>query len=197
MNIIETIRNVGLTAFGNIQLQTDLPKVRATHCRKVLKLAQEGDIILRKYDYFLDGKFIPGEFTHSGIVESPETSHCSCSVIHAVAEGVERIDLLDFVKDADNFALLRPIYRFKEDAEKAIIFARKQVGKSYDFGFDVESDLENCVDYFCHKLPASALYHVGIKLIPILKSIGPITHEIFTGDTFLQSKSITTIYIPL
>ena len=60
--------------------------ITGDHLREIENMIQVGDIVCRGYTSYLDGKFIPGKFSHSGIYVGNHT------VIHAVAEGVEKID---------------------------------------------------------------------------------------------------------
>jgi hypothetical protein len=57
-----------LTWLGDVYLAVEPPKVKAKHIRKCLDVVQSGDILCRKYIYYLDGYFIKGAYSHSGIV---------------------------------------------------------------------------------------------------------------------------------
>lgn len=54
-------------------------KVKGYHTREVLALLQPGDIILRGYDSYVDGLFIPGAYSHTGLYVGDG------KMIHAVA----------------------------------------------------------------------------------------------------------------
>lgn len=150
-----------LTWFGDIYFATELPKVKAEHLRKLLPIIRKGDVICRKYSYYLDSYFIKGAYSHSGICIS------DLNMIHAVAEGVGEVDILDFVKDTDGFIILRPNYSNSEDLEKAITFAISQKGKPYDFIFNGKD-----VNYFyCHELTWNSLKEGNVNIIPKEKII--------------------------
>lgn len=179
-----------LTKVGDVMVQTSPPKVRAAHCRKAMAVAEAGMIICRKYSCYLDGMLIPGEYTHSGIVEDNNT------VIHAIAEGVSRIDILDFVKDTDGFIILDPVF---VDKEKALIYARSQVGKPYDFKFeatDSTGDSTRVTAFFCHELTAMSLKAGGLVLHPIRKKIGPVEHDVYLAEQFIGDARIKLVYEP-
>ena len=72
-----------LERFGDIMIAFRPPKVRAEHIRKALEIAKPGQIICRRFSYYLDAYFIRGKYTHSGLVISDK------EMIHAVAKGVE------------------------------------------------------------------------------------------------------------
>lgn len=59
-----------------------------------------GDILLRRYDNYLDGYFIPGRFSHSGVYIGDGL------IVHAMSSGVQKIDIIDFLR-CDGFAILR------------------------------------------------------------------------------------------
>jgi uncharacterized protein YycO len=153
-----------------------------------MKLAAPGQVILRRYDSYLDGKFIPGKYSHSGIVESNE------SVIHAVAEDVCRADILDFVKDADGICILEaedPSY----SPEAAVAFARRQIGKPYDFGFNVEATRQHdeIKAFFCHKLTAMSLWDGGIRIVPVVHTLGTITHEVYLAEQLVSCPKLSVL----
>lgn len=185
-DLADKILEKGLGAFGKIQAQFRPPHVKAIHIRDAEKIACAGSIICRKYGFYLDTLVIPGEFSHSGILESATT------VIHAVGEGVERIDIIDFIKDCDGFIILHPKEEFPYDFQKAVGFARAQIGKPYDFKMTVEgSDVKAL---FCHELSGRSLWAGGIKIPPVIKSFGPVKHEVYLADMFVSDPRVRTLY---
>ncbi len=161
-----------VTWFGDLMVATRPPKVKAAHIRELLRLAKPGDIICRKYTYYFDSYFIKGKYTHSGIIIDDQ------NMIHAVAEGVSRIDIIDFMKDADGFILLRPVL---PDFTKMKVFLESKIGIPYDFIFKKDVDA-----YYCHELTWSGLQEGGMQL--------PSTGEIIYAEDIM--KVCTTIYEP-
>lgn len=184
-NYLDQLLAYGLTWFGKVQFQTKPPRVRAVHCRQASELAQPGMVICRRYDAYLDGHFIPGDYSHSGIVENHKVLIGEpCTVIHAVAEGVERIDLLDFIKDADGIALLQ----FEAlDVDKTINFARSCIGKPYDFKFSIGDKGRSM---YCHELSARSLDHGGHTIAPMLK----MGREIYTYESLETYPAARLVY---
>lgn len=135
-----------LTWFGDLYFATEPPKIKASHIRLLQDNVQPGDIILRRYTYYLDSYFIKGKYTHSGLLIN-ETE-----AVHAVAEGICKIDIIDFVKDADGFILCRPAYPNFIAQRAAIDFVSCRVGLPYDFFFGRGNDA-----FYCHELTISAL----------------------------------------
>lgn len=145
-----------LTWFGDIRVDLEPPATRARHFRKMMKLVEPGDILCRKYDCYLDSVFIEGEYTHSGIITHKD------KIVHSIAEGVEKIDVLDFVLDTEGFIVLRPKYDQEQNVINATKFAEDQLGKPYDFLFEKkESDT-----FYCHELTAKSLAAGGIVVKP-------------------------------
>lgn len=143
-----------LTFIGDIYFAVEPPKVKAKHIRKCLDVVQSGDIICRKYTYYLDGYFIKGAYSHSGIVINNTT------MIDSVAEGVREVDILDFIKDCDGFIVIRPKYASYDFVLDAIRHARSKVGCPYDFAFNyIKKDA-----FYCHELTASCLYAANINI---------------------------------
>jgi hypothetical protein len=97
-------------------------KVKGPDARALIGQAQPGDVLVRGFDNYLDGKFIPGYFSHAALYlgETRDEDKAmykterplrvfrtgSQTVIHAIAEGVLMEDLLDFCR-CDRILLLR------------------------------------------------------------------------------------------
>jgi uncharacterized protein YycO len=182
VSIVDQIEESVLKAAGKVQVEFRPPKVRACHCRRMMKEVQAGDIMCRKYSGHLTSAFIPGEFSHSGFVESHNY------VLHSIGEGVGREDVLDFVKDCDGFIILRPEQPYSVDA--ALLFARDQVTKPYDFKFDGSDDKA----LFCHEFTARALRAGGLNIDPVEKMIGIMLRKVYLAEQFISDSRIRTIY---
>ncbi|MEQ9404572.1 MAG: YiiX/YebB-like N1pC/P60 family cysteine hydrolase [Cyclobacteriaceae bacterium] len=151
------------------------------------------DILLEKTPFRLTDKLIPGHFGHVAIwtgtkaelidagiwndmhvepyadkigSQADPDSRNEKQIIEALRSGVQLSSLEDFM-NIDDFAILRPV--FKEAAEErkkeALIMAFRQLGKKYDFNFDV-----NTTD----KIVCSELAYVSFPSIdwPTEKTLG-------------------------
>lgn len=141
MNFRETIIyrwiSIFLTWFGNIMIRISPSDVRAKDIRELLKLVKPGDVIMRRFDCYLDSYFIKGNYTHAGFYIGHN------EIAHMMAEGKRIDDIIDFVKDADGFCILRPFY--KRDIMDAVVWA-KHVKCDYDFIFNTS---RNDRFYYC------------------------------------------------
>jgi hypothetical protein len=100
-------------------------QVRGDEVREVINRIQPGDIVLRGYDRYLSGAFIPGYFSHSGLyvgevkdgdkdrIDPPLNEQQLAyfktgeqMVIHAMAQGVFMEDIIDFCR-CDRMLILR------------------------------------------------------------------------------------------
>ena len=129
-----------LTIFGDIKIfrfpfflvyDPGSYQVKGDDVRALLGVLQPGDILLRGYTHYLDGKFIPGKFSHAGLycgaihdsdralagtrqrsrgardeAQSALFHTGEQMVIHAMAEGVFIEDILTFSR-CDQLAVLR------------------------------------------------------------------------------------------
>ena len=129
-----------LTIFGDIKVfryplfivyDPGSYQVKGDDVREVLDLIQPGDVLLRAYSNYLDGRFIPGIFSHAAVYcgELKETDRALAGarirdpaerehaqrevfrtgkqmVIHSMAEGVFIEDILTFCR-CDQMAILR------------------------------------------------------------------------------------------
>jgi hypothetical protein len=149
-----------------------------------------GDILLEKTPFRLTDKLIPGYWGHAavwvgteaelkelGIWENPLVARYHNEiregrlVVEALRSGVEMNTLQHFL-NIDSIGILRKPDQSHEARATTIIQALRQVGKPYDFNFDVESKGR----VYCSKLVY--LSYSGIDW-PTKKSLGRTT---FTPD---------------
>lgn len=165
--------------------------------KKLLATLQPLDILLEKTPFRLTDKLIPGHFGHVAIwvgnqkelkekglwdneVIVPyhqkitpegynEESKDGYLIVEALREGVKLSSLEEFM-NIDDIAILRPIFtEGKSEKEKeSLLLTFRQVGKEYDFNFDV-----NTTD----KIVCSELAYVCFPQInwPTEKTIGRFT----------------------
>lgn len=161
-------------------------KIRGNDIRKLSNIIKPGDIILRKYDHYLDSYLIPGPYSHSGIYIGDN------KIIHAVAEGVKEIDIIDFCQ-CDGIKVLRATELKDEEINNIILKAKGALGSVYDFKFN-SSDSSA---FYCHEL-TSYCFNNYIKFIPEpvtfkgkeLKFIKPK----YTADSFIKSDKLVPVY---
>ncbi len=147
---------------------------------------QPGDILLEKTPFRLTDAFIPGHWGHVavwvgseadlrrlGIWEHPvvrphqQAIRQGRGVVEALRSGVEMNALSRFL-NVDDLAVLRPA-RLEDGARpEAVLQALRQVGKAYDFNFDVEST---------HRIVCSELvYHTYVQIQwPTVRRLGRVT----------------------
>ncbi len=118
---------------------------------------QAGDILLEKTPFRLTDAFIPGHWGHAavwvggeaelrelGIWEHPvvrphqERIRAGRGVVEALRGGVKMNTLAHFV-NVDDLAVLRQRAAGPAERTEVVLQALRQVGKAYDFNFDVES----------------------------------------------------------
>lgn len=70
---------------------------------QIMEVIQPGDVLLRGYNKYLDGKFIPDKkgYSHAGLYVGGN------QVIHSVSPSVQFIHIIDFC-EADRIMVLRP-----------------------------------------------------------------------------------------
>lgn len=124
---------------------------------KVAGAVQAGDILLEKTPFRLTDAFIPGHWGHAAVwvgseaelrelgiwehpVVRPHQRHIreERGVVEALRGGVKMNTLAHFV-NVDDLAVLRPRTSKPEERVEVVLQALRQVGKAYDFNFDVES----------------------------------------------------------
>lgn len=140
MKKMKTLSEWFLTVFGDIKVfrfpfflvyDPGSYQVKGDDVRALIEVLQPGDILLRAYTNYLDGKFIPGKFSHAGLYcgavheddralvgtrqrsrgardqAQSELFHTGAQmVVHAMAEGVFIEDILTFSR-CDQLVVLR------------------------------------------------------------------------------------------
>jgi len=169
-----------------------------------LKQLQPLDVILEKTPFRLTDVFIPGYWDHAGIYigneaqlkkigvwDNPfvakyhEEIKTGCVVIEALRSDVEFNTFKHFT-DIDDYAHLRLKNGITIEKKKGmIISAFAQIGKKYDFSFDVESDKE----IVCSELHYIVFDQVAFNTSEILEmntiSVDQIAENAFSGGEFL------------
>jgi uncharacterized protein YycO len=125
-------------------------KVTGVETRQILKLIKPGDILLRRYDGYLNTLCTPGFWGHAAICIGD-------NVIHAVGEGVIEEDLLDFCR-TDSIAVLRVNKKLLTGL--AINNAIKMLGKPYDYDFSPYGGTAKLDAMYCTKLVDYAYGHL-------------------------------------
>jgi uncharacterized protein YycO len=117
-------------------------KLKGREIRRVLESLHKGDIMLRRWDGYLNTIFTPGFWAHAGLYVGNNKA------IHALGRGVVLEDILDFCR-ADSLAIMRPK---KNDPDKAVETAFKLLGKEYDYEFESNDDQFYCTELcdVCH-----------------------------------------------
>lgn len=180
--------------FGNTVGLIETRKGKLYQKREVLadvsSTVKAGDILLEKTPFRLTDKLIPGYWGHAavwlgteaelkelGIWNHPLVSRYHTeikngyAVVEALRSGVEMNTLQHFL-NIDSIGILRKSLLTNESRSAIIIQALRQVGKPYDFNFDVESKGR----VYCSKLVY--LSYSGIDW-PTKQSLGRAT---FTPD---------------
>jgi len=102
----------------------DQPKVDGSHMLKLMEVAKPGDILMRGWRHYLNGYFIPGDYSHGGIYLGNN------EVLHAVPQGVCRCNVIDFI-NADRICLLRPKKHVSIAVETALMLESRHLPYDY------------------------------------------------------------------
>lgn len=153
--------NLSSLLFGNAAglVETRRGKLdgKAPVLAKLTGTAQAGDVLLEKTPFRLTDAFIPGHWGHVavwvgteaelrrlGIWEHPLVRSYQANiragrgVVEALRSGV-KMNTLEHFLNVDDLALLHHAQISDEQRVEVILQALRQVGKAYDFNFDVES----------------------------------------------------------
>lgn len=160
---------------------------------EIIKKIQPGDIILRGYNRYLDGKFINvfgidtsnteigGDWSHGAIYIG------NGKIIHAVAEGVSQTDIIDFTR-CDRICIFRP----RKYQTVAIRAAKKFLKDNvpYDFSFK-----HGASSLYCFELAALCYKKLSIPTFNVKKMFGLISKkDVYLAQSFLNSKDLDLIF---
>ena len=195
MNVFKKIWHKFLDIFGELHI-SKYPlwmmydptyfKMTGTKILEVLNLVKPGDILIRGYDGYADGYFIPysenhGRYSHAGIYVGNN------EVIHAVSPCVSTIHLIDFV-ECDRLAILRP----KSGIDKAILNAKafaKNVIK-YDFDFSKGSNSLYCFELCAECYPNLAIERKDARILGGLIR----RNECYLASSLFESKDLELVF---
>lgn len=192
MKILKKIKDCLLNILGDIKVYR-FPMfivydpttyfIKGFHTRQAMDIIEPGDIVIRGYKNYLDGFFIPGKFSHSGVYVGEG------KIIHAIAEGVQKIDIIDFLR-CDRFCIMRP--KNKEYASAAVEKAHLFLGTPYDFDF---TDGEEAL--YCHELTATCYSDLDIQKQKV-RILGINCKPRYTCDSFINNDNFEKImeFIP-
>lgn len=155
--------------------------IKGEQIREVLDTIQDGDILIRGYKNYLDGYFLPGFFSHSGLYigqtkrdDSPVQLQAEQSeryregkqmVIHSMAEGVFMEDVINFCR-CDYLVVLRsPYAQDKNNYHQIHRTALERLGTPYDFQFDFSRyNNMSCTEFVYSCYPNFVMHEHGIEV---------------------------------
>lgn len=180
-----------MTRFGDIYCAFEPPACTATQIDDLIACLEPGFILARGYDAYLDGHFIPGEYTHSGICINER------QIIHSVAEGVCSVHPIDFVKDTDRFIVLYPPYVEMDDRFSVIdraIWHADANKTQYDFTFAEDGK------FYCHEFTADCLAAADIIIAKTMKKFGvwpfAFTRQLYLAQNLIDACTVVYEFNP-
>jgi hypothetical protein len=151
-------------------------RLKGEHYRLIKPVLKPGDILLQRFEGWIDKWFIPGFWNHGAIyIGNPEEQ-----VVHATSDGVLIEDIINFMR-TDHLIILRPQNNLFVEA--GINRALSIVGAEYDFDFDFSNNTEfSCTEVidYCYPGLFKKSKHFGLIML--------------TPDDIATSSSVETIW---
>lgn len=191
-----------LTFFGDIKCfrfplwlvyDPDCYQITGDKVLEIMDIIQPGDIILRGYNRYLDGKFINlfgidtsktaigGDWSHGAIYVGKG------KIIHAVAEGVSQTDIIEFTR-CDRICIFRP----KKHQTAAIRQAKKFLKDNVPYDFSFENSASTL---YCFELAALCYSKLDIPTFNVRKLFGLISKkDVYLAQSFLNSKDLELMF---
>ena len=147
---------------------------------KILNLIRPGDVLLRGYNKYLDGKFIPDEkgYSHAGIYIGNN------EVVHAVAPCVEKTHLIDFC-EADRIMVLCPT----GGQINAIATALSKIGVPYDFDYKTDRGKLYCFELIANCYPAANIQTTTLK-----KFLGLVKRKCYIASSIYKNSWFAKVF---
>lgn len=156
--------------------------LRGDHYREVIPLLQPGDIVIRRFEGYIDKWFIPGWWNHAGVYIGGENER----VVHAISNGVMCDDILNFMR-TDHMIVLRYNKEDPEYINEVVERAKSIVGKEYDFAFDFDkSDRFSCTEL-------ASYCHPKLNLKP-KKSWQSFYKSVLVADDFVNCEDLSIVW---
>jgi len=181
---IYKIKSKFLEIFGEIKVykwplftiyDPSYPKMDGKHMLKALSVMKPGDVILRGYDHYADGFFIPGDYSHGAIYVGNN------NIIHATSIGVNMVNAIDFMI-CDRICVLRPRKGTTAAVKTAKQFLKDEV--PYDFGYT-----HGVNALYCFELAAECYKNLNIELkkASIMKGLISKKEPVYLASSFTTS----------
>ena len=157
-----------------IVYKPDQHRLKGDKIRKILNTIQPGDILLRRFDSYLNTILTPGFWGHAGLYIGNN------SIIHSIGKGVIEEDILNFCR-TDSLAILN-VNITQEERDIAIQDIKKLKGNKYDFNFNPHNK-----QYYCTELMDVSFNGIFYKDYKEIMS-----NYILTPDGIYNSDKTTT-----
>lgn len=151
-------------------------KMSAAHYHSIRFKINPGTVLLSQTDGEFSNLFIPGFWSHAAIVSE------NLTVIEATSHGVVETDLIDFIMKKDTVVALEPLFADADQMIQAMVVAKLQMGKSYDFELN-RTDIEK---FYCSELVYFA-YDKAVQHSPF-KLRTTLGRETVTPQDFFDAK---------
>ena len=163
--------------FGGIIIHKRKNNLNSVDLMKANYKLKSGDVVLVGGLRRLSHLFIGDKVTHSLLYIGRRT------FIHSIADGVEEVAMSDVFSEYDTMMILR-LKTNKKTIKTAILYAKKQIGKPYDFEFK-----KNNGKFYCAELIKSAFDSAGFKI----KTPNPKNKIIYPADFI--GESFKTVFL--
>ena len=146
----------------------------------IMGIIKPGDVLLRGYNKYLDGKFIPDKrgYSHAGLYVGKNM------VVHAVSPTVEICHIIDFC-EADRIMVLRP----SDGQVMATATAIGKIGMPYDFDFKIDWN-----KLYCFELIATCYPQANIQTHKVKQLFGLLKRKCYIAKSIYLNPYFKKIY---
>jgi len=120
--------------------------------RKTAAMLRRGDVVLVGNKRKVSGVFISGPLTHGMLYVGRK------KFLHSISDGVEIAPMYKVLTSYDTLMILRPRVKDRTKINNAISWAKKQLGKPFDFEFSNDDR-----KFYCMELLEFAFSKAGVR----------------------------------
>lgn len=161
------------------------PKHRAIKASDVFDMAdalRAGDVLITFSLGELTNYFIEGDFKHAALYIG------NSRVVEAIGKGVSVTDFEEFCSGKDRIAVLRPLFCTEETCKLAAINAVAQIGKPYDYYFEMGEK-----SFYCAELITWAYFNATIGKSPFTKRTVMGAETVLPYDFYLAKSKFELV----
>lgn len=147
---------------------------------QIMEIVKPGDVLIRGFNEYLDGRFIPDEhgYSHAGLYIG------ECQMIHAASPEVQWVNIIDFCQ-CDRVMVLRP----SSGSDDAVQTAKSLLGTPYDFDYTSDEDR-----LYCFELVNQCYLNSEMQTYDVSKFLGLVKKQCYLAKSIYENPFFEKVW---